>query len=468
MSEKSHFARGGATTPRGAVLRREGWRGQLLDGVECWYGLRYGRLTDPANPRAALASCSGQIAVEDLTEVPVFPQLPSRLESLMGPGIRDNPQHREAFFLNVWAPAGAESLPVLVFLHGGAWASGGGSARWYRGAQLAEERVVVVTLNYRLGPAGHFADKPDDGLHRPMGDLLAALHWVQDRIAGFGGDPARVTLAGQSAGAWYVWALAGYVPARGLFDRAALLSAPKITPWTRAERLAITGNAERYATALIQSGTVAAQAELQAGARALSERPHRPGNIPPMYLPTLPHGLGQVDTARHVSAVYTRTTTHEMSVFLPPRFTPEQEVAILADLRESTPTDLPIAHGTLGRSAAHTEIVARATWKGFGCFAAEVGKAVQGRYTLVQRGFAALSGGADSLGATHCLDLPFQFGNREDWHDAPMLNDWDPVQFETLSRQLRKDIADFVKGYAQASWVRHGEGFGPIEKQDLA
>ncbi|MCC5987209.1 MAG: carboxylesterase family protein [Pararhodobacter sp.] len=406
--------------------------------------------------------------MDDLTEVPVFAQLPSRLESLMGPGIRDNPQDVNAFYLNVWAPAGADGLPVLVFLHGGAWASGGGSARWYRGAQLAKEGVVVVTLSYRLGPAGHFADTPDDGLHRPMGDLLAALRWVQDRIAGFGGDPARVTLAGQSAGAWYGWALAGYPPARGLFDRAALLSVPAITPWTREERQAIALTAERHATALARNGTDMTQAWLLAGVRALSERPHLPGTIPPMYLPTWPDAPAPEVAERHVSAVYVRMTAHEMSAFLPSQTTPEQEAGLLSALREGTPADLPLANGAPDWSAARAEIVARATWQAFGCFANEIGKAVQGRCALVQRGFSALSGGPDSPGATHCVDLPFQFGNLEDWHDAPMLNGWDIMQFDTLSRQVRKDLADFAKGHAQASWERHGEGFGPKQQEDIA
>jgi len=434
---------------RGTPVIRGGWRGQRLDGVEGWYGLRYGRLSDPANPRAALVPCAGQITVDDLTGVPVFPQLPSRLERLMGPGIRDNPQDREAFFLNVWAPAGAEGLPVLVFLHGGAWVSGGGSARWYRGARLAAEGVVVVTLNYRLGPAGHFADTPDDGLHRPVGDLLAALAWVQERIAGFGGDPGRVTLAGQSAGGWYAWALAGHPPARGLFDRVALLSAPAVTPWARADRHAVTRAAERYVAALAQSGMEVSQAWLQAGLRAVSEQPHRPGAIPPMYLPTWPDASAPAAAAPHVSAVYTRITAHEMTAFLPAQ-APEQEAGLLASLRNSTPADLPLAPGAPGWSAARAEIVARAGWQAFGSFADAAGRAVQGRCTRVHRCFAALAGGPDNPGATHCLDLPFQFGNHEDWHDAPMLTGWDKARFEALSRALRTDLADFVKRQPQA------------------
>lgn len=464
MSSGTRGAQGGAISLPCAELRRKGMRGKLLDGVECWYGLHYGTLSDPANPRSVLRPCTGQLAVRELTEVPVFPQLPSRLESLMGPGIRENPQDTDAFFLNVWSPAGAERLPVLVFLHGGAWVSGGGSARWYRGARLAKEGIVVVTLNYRLGPAGHFADSPDDGLHRPIGDLLAALHWVQDNIAAFGGDASRVTLAGQSAGAWYAWALAGYPPAKGLFGRAALLSAPGITPWTRAERQAITRGADQHAATLAQSGTDALQACLQAGARALSERPCRPGSIPPMYLPVWPDASGPVDAVQHVTAVYTRTTRHEMSPFLPSQLTHEQEVAFLAALRESTHAHFSAAHATIEGSTARAEIVARATWQTFGSFAEQVVKAAQGRSALVQRSFAAQSGGTDSPGAPHCLDLPFQFGNREDWHDAPMLFGWDTAQFEALSRILRKDLADFVKGHVQASWAIHGEGFGPLEK----
>lgn len=120
-------------------------------------------------------------------------------------------ESEDCLALNVWSPEGAERLPVMVWLHGGSFVSGSGSIAWYDGARLASRGVVVVTLNYRLGPfgflhleslagasgAGEWAGAANLGLL----DQAAALRWVRDHIEAFGGDPARVTLFGESAGA---------------------------------------------------------------------------------------------------------------------------------------------------------------------------------------------------------------------------------------------------------------------------
>lgn len=433
---------------------RQGARSTLRDGVRCTYGLRYGQLSDPANPRSAVVHAEGQIKAADLTEVPVFPQLPSRLESVMGPGIRENPQTDDAFFLNVWAPDGARDLPVLVFLHGGAWVSGGGSARWYRGERLAREGIVVVTVNYRLGPAGHLEDG-QGGEHRPVGDLLAALGWVCEHIFDFGGDPAQVTLSGQSAGGWYAWALAAHSAAAGLFRRAALLSPPCITPWTEAERRETSSRVAAVRDNLLAEGEPAKTALLLAGAQVLAARASEVGAIPPMYLPVWPVTLADAATPLHVEALYLRTTLHEMSVFLRPM--DNEDLCALRE-RVGSPA-IPPAPSVW--SADYAEAVALASWSQFGQFVEEIAAAAERRGTLVvRRKFAALSG-LSSLGATHCFDLPFQFGNPGDWQDAPMLTDWPTSEFQTLSDLTVGDLAAFVKGEDQAASTELGEGTGP-------
>jgi len=137
------------------------------------------------------------------------------------------PVSEDCLYLNVWAPAApaGASLPVLVWIHGGAFMAGSGSVPIYEGAALARKGVVVVTVNYRLGALGFLAH-PE--LTREAGgsgnygllDQVAALRWVRDNIAAFGGDPARVTIAGQSAGAMSVVNLMESPLARGLFARA--------------------------------------------------------------------------------------------------------------------------------------------------------------------------------------------------------------------------------------------------------
>ena len=128
--------------------------------------------------------------------------------------------------LNVFTGARSptDALPVIVFVHGGGLSSGAGS--YYDGEALAKKGAVVVTVNYRLGVFGFLAhpDLSKESDHNSSGnygllDQMAALRWVQSNIAAFGGDPKRVTLAGQSAGAWSVNFIMASPLARGLFQR---------------------------------------------------------------------------------------------------------------------------------------------------------------------------------------------------------------------------------------------------------
>ncbi|TDC63785.1 carboxylesterase/lipase family protein [Actinomadura sp. GC306] len=120
--------------------------------------------------------------------------------------------------LNVWTPdPGGSGLPVMVWIHGGAFRNGSGAVPVYSGHTFARDGVVCVTVNYRLGVEG-FANLPGAPLNRGLLDQIAALEWVRDNIAGFGGDPGRVTVFGESAGAMSVTTLLSLD--LGLFRRA--------------------------------------------------------------------------------------------------------------------------------------------------------------------------------------------------------------------------------------------------------
>jgi para-nitrobenzyl esterase len=119
--------------------------------------------------------------------------------------------------LNVFSPdLGAAGLPVLVWIHGGGFAAGANSSPWYRGGAFARDGAVLVTINYRLGAPG-FLEMPDAPVNRGVLDWIRALEWVHENIAAFGGDPAKVTVAGQSAGGGACAALPGVPAAAGLF-----------------------------------------------------------------------------------------------------------------------------------------------------------------------------------------------------------------------------------------------------------
>jgi len=154
--------------------------------------------------------------------------------------------------LNVWTPArtASESLPVMVWIHGGAFVIGSSRLPLYDGAPLARHGVVVVTANYRLGPLGFFAapelaDEADAGLsgggvtgavrdrsgNYGLLDQIAALRWVRENIEGFGGDPRHVTVFGESAGAFSICRLMVSPPAQGLFHAAIAQSGGPCGDW---------------------------------------------------------------------------------------------------------------------------------------------------------------------------------------------------------------------------------------------
>lgn len=184
--------------------------------------------------------------------------------------------------LNVWTRAGnaAAALPVMVWIHGGALVSGGGAR--YPGELLTSKGVVLVTVNYRLGPFGFLAHpalsaEHDRGVSGNQGlrDQIAALEWVRDNVGQFGGDAGNVTIFGESAGALSVSLLQASPMARGLFHRVIGQSGGAFQPMTfRAEATAYSGPAEavgeKFAAALAATGDADDTGE---GAAAEAEAP---------------------------------------------------------------------------------------------------------------------------------------------------------------------------------------------------
>lgn len=143
------------------------------------------------------------------------------------------PPAEDCLYLNLWRPAAASGrLPVLVWIYGGGFVNGGASPPTYSGANLAAQGVVLVSFNYRVGRFGTFAHPQltradaDHGLLGNYGylDQIAALRWVQRNIASFGGDPAKVTVMGESAGGMSVLNLLTTPMAQGLFTKAIVMS----------------------------------------------------------------------------------------------------------------------------------------------------------------------------------------------------------------------------------------------------
>jgi para-nitrobenzyl esterase len=210
------------------LVAPSGWgtvRGERDRDVWVFKGIRYGADTKPnrfmpprppENPRSEEANRYG----------PASPQLRP-----------DEPVSEDCLFLNVWTPSTTEGRrPVMVYIHGGAYARGSGSSPLYDGVNLCRRgNVVVVTINHRLSAFGYlylarlgdesFADSGNAG----MLDLVQALRWVRDNIASFGGDPDRVMLFGQSGGGAKIATLMAMPAAYKLFHRAATMSGQQLT-----------------------------------------------------------------------------------------------------------------------------------------------------------------------------------------------------------------------------------------------
>lgn len=251
-------------TPRGPVV------GRRSEGIEAFKGLPYAappvgvlrwRPPQPApvwtDPRPAIDY--GALCI----------QPPAKGD----PGVGPLPMSEDCLTLNVWSPADrAGPLPVMVWIHGGGFNNGSGTAALYDGANLAKRGVVVVTINYRLGRLGFFdhpalaADRPaeDAGGNYGMMDIVAALEWVRDNIGPFGGDAGNVTVFGQSAGGAAVTRLMISPRARGLFHKAVVqsgLGRDEGTPLDRPNASGRPSLQDRGAVWAEQAGLAGASAE---------------------------------------------------------------------------------------------------------------------------------------------------------------------------------------------------------------
>ncbi|MES2043220.1 MAG: carboxylesterase family protein [Pseudomonadota bacterium] len=192
-------------------------------GVAAFRGIRYGRA---ARFRAPEPVAPTPATIDAVAPAPACPQHGKR-----------HPQAEDCLALNIWSPAlhPEARLPVLVYIHGGGYAYGSANDAITDGHVLAARgALVVVTVNHRLNLFGYlylarldprFADSGNAG----QLDLILALTWVRDNIAAFGGDPRRVTLAGQSGGGAKIATLMAMPAARGLFHRALTMSGQQVT-----------------------------------------------------------------------------------------------------------------------------------------------------------------------------------------------------------------------------------------------
>jgi para-nitrobenzyl esterase len=248
-------------------------RGQESGGVASFKGIPYAappfgqnRMRPPVRP-AAWDGARDATAYGPTVPKPPYPEPYDAL--LPEPVIAGD----DCLNLNVWTPdPGGAGLPVMVWIHGGAFVNGSGGIAQYAGDRFARDGVVCVTINYRLGCDG-FLFLDDATPNRGLLDQIAALQWVQENIAAFGGDPGNVTIFGESAGAMSVTTLLSMPAAAGLFRRAIPQSGAghhvlpadtaRVVSAELARRLGVAATREDFAAVPVDR-LVAAQAQLSA------------------------------------------------------------------------------------------------------------------------------------------------------------------------------------------------------------
>jgi para-nitrobenzyl esterase len=217
-------------------------------GIHAFKGIPYGAPTGGANrfmlPQMPAPWAGVREALDYRGHAPQLPGRPARrpeLQTMLGPA-DTTPESEDCLTLNVWTPGldAGKQRPVMVWLHGGGFAYGSGNRAVTDGANLARRGdVVVVSVNHRLNIFGflHLADIAGERFahsgNAGVLDLVAALHWVRDNIAGFGGDPGNVTIFGESGGGGKVSVLLAMPAAAGLFHRAIIQSGAAIRVSTR-------------------------------------------------------------------------------------------------------------------------------------------------------------------------------------------------------------------------------------------
>ncbi|MEU5579013.1 carboxylesterase family protein [Streptomyces huasconensis] len=386
--------------------------------------------------------------------------------------------------VNVWTPEPGRTggrLPVMVWVHGGAFRNGAGSLPTYDGTRLAADGVVCVTLNYRLGAEG-FLLLPDGTANLGLLDQIAALEWVRDNIAGFGGDPDNVTVFGQSAGAISVTALMTMPRARGLFRRAITQSGaghhshPESVARRVTERLAALAGVEptREGLAAVPPERLIAADSALGQEIARAEDPSLWGESAGGGTTVLPVVDGATLPERPIDALaggagrdidlLTGTTTEEFRLFLvplgiAPRITDGVLDGFLAGFGLD-PAEARAAYSAAHPGASPGDLLSAAmTDHAYRVPALRVAeaRAALGARTYVYE-FAWRSPVLDgALGACHLADVGFVFGNLSD----PLLG---PDAPHNLSRRMREAWISFARtgrpdtpGGVLPPWPAYGE-----------
>ncbi|GAA4168131.1 carboxylesterase/lipase family protein [Gryllotalpicola koreensis] len=376
-----------------------------------------------------------------------------------------------SLLLSIWTPSGAQSLPVIVWIHGGGFETGSGTPPFTDAAELARvSGCVVVAINYRLGALGWLdlpsLDPEGWGASANLGlqDQIAALVWVRENIAAFGGDAGKITLAGQSAGGFSIAALLAAPAAAGLFSAGVLLSgaAERIFPRETTTAMARALLAELGITTPQRLMRVGAHAIVRAQAKVIDHDigvRNLPGGrsfgtvIDGEVLPEAPLQAVRAGRATGVR-LWVAATTEEMRLFEvahAPDYAPASEQILLDELARAGAPDpaallaaYRVRHPGAGLARLRTHILTDRIYRLPAARLAHLQRKAGGEAWLA---LTAAAPWGEPLGAAHGADLPLVFGAGQ--REAPPATGVDAQLIEHLQLLLGRFAAGLEPGWPQ-------------------
>jgi para-nitrobenzyl esterase len=442
-------------------------RGRSANGVTAFLGVPYAAAPTGQRRFRAPEPVAGWAGVLDATRVgAAAPQPPSRLEAALG-SMGITAQDEDCLSLNIWTPQNADGpLPVLVWLHGGAFVAGSGGQPWYDGALLAAgAQAVVVTVNYRLGALG-FLSVPGTEDAPPAANLglldqAVALRWVHDNAAAFGGDPGEVAFGGQSAGSQSALALLHSPDTAALVRRAVLQSAPLgLPPLTldeAAQRTELLLAALELAPTDVRGLRAVPVDRLLDAQNTVSRQLAVPLQIGPAYQlvadgVVMPPDLLVAPAAAAGVDVLIGATDHEGDAFCVPNpqvqaMTRADVEAALVPLLGDGTTALYEQRRADDPDAPPSRVAADLVTHHY--FHRDIEPLTS---TLRDNGNATTTYSfgwypeGNPLRSCHCMDLPFVFGNLDAWRGAPLLAGADDEDMAKVVVQAQSALRDFLHG----------------------
>lgn len=411
------------SAPAGTIC---GWQS---DSVNHWGGIRYARAErfappSPMPPMERINATVPSAACPQVTYPDPMLLLPGALTGL---GVDEACQQ-----LSVHAPAdiaSGETLPVVVYIHGGAYVNGAGDSPYYDPTIFVrEQRVIWVAVTYRLGVLGYLPSSAGPG-NLGLLDQVAALRWVHDNIEAFGGDPEKVTILGQSAGGDAVAHLMISEGARGLFRRVISQSPPLGIATGRSDLFDAMGR------------------RLDASGRATG---------PVDHLVSIQERVGQVSAARrswrHMGMPYTvQYGSHPLPVEEDldaawAQVAPEIDVFMGTNVRETAfylPKQVAAAGGRVGVVNRGIETIVRNTSDKI--FHASVDSFMERHWRSGGRGFRYMVdwGPPTQYYGAHVIEMPLLFGS-DAWRSSRLLDGLDWADVERLGVELRSVWGEFI------------------------